>query len=217
MAAVQGADRGIGRTGTTVQPEPRIRLIFESASSGDTDSSTSDSGHPLFSHHSSDTNSSAADPRFTEVHSSEEDSLANARDDDDDSSSQVTQEPAGDFEGAGPKENALLMRVYGLDVHSDDERDWASMKVDVDGSDEARGRRASEETVRWEDLDEDAKKDVVARAEHETVHHKARVTSEREEIQAEAVAANEADDEGSYSLRPRCASLALFMVRTDRH
>ncbi|KAL8292414.1 hypothetical protein RQP46_001026 [Phenoliferia psychrophenolica] len=186
--------------GTTKQPEPRIRLTFESASSGETLSSDSDSGHPLFNHQSSENSSSAAEaPRFTEVASSEED--AATRDEDDDSSSQVTQELAATFEGAGPKENALLKRVYGLDVDSDDERDWSSMRVDVEKG-EAIGRRKSDDTVRWEDLDEEGKKEVVARAEREASRSHALAEGEHEAAkQAEAVAENEADDEGTNSPR----------------
>ena len=97
----------------------------------------------------------------------------------------------------------LLKRVYGLDVNSDDDHDWTSMKVDVDSAASCAhvhdgGRRKSDETVRWEDLDDEARREVVARAERETSHH------EEAKEQAEAATAAEADDEGSNSPRLRC-------------
>ncbi|KAK4704039.1 E3 ubiquitin-protein ligase BAH, partial [Phenoliferia sp. Uapishka_3] len=179
--------------GTSIQPEPRIRLIFESASSGDTLSSSSEAEHPVFSQQSSDTNS-AADPRFTEVNSSEEDAAPQV-DEEDDGSSQSSSTPKADFQGKGPKENALLKRVYGLDVHSDDERDWASMRVEVESRNDG-GRRKSDETVRWQNTEENKKDESRSEAEKElplSEEASARALDEA----TKAAVADEADDEGS--------------------
>ncbi|KAM0752278.1 hypothetical protein T439DRAFT_347178 [Meredithblackwellia eburnea MCA 4105] len=191
--------------GTSVQPEPRIRLVFESASSTDTLSSTSDSDHPLLNPSSPSDSASANEGRFTEIHSSEEESQTTPSKndkDDDESSSQATNAVPNALADAGPKESALLKRMYGLDVNSDDEQhDWASLKIDVEGKEETP-RRNSDETVRWENLDLEEKRHLVEIADHEA--RKAKMHQEaREEAAEKVVDAGMADDEGPPVSSPR--------------
>lgn len=124
--------------GTSASPEPRIRLVFSSASSGSQTDSSGSAGHSLLRRQSSDTEASSSNiqsnERFLEVASSEDDSEKKSdaeatleeKSAEDDSSSEIQSGvPNGNdhdaFLGAGFKENHLLMKMYGVGVHSDEE------------------------------------------------------------------------------------------------
>lgn len=201
-------------TGTSDNPEPRIRIVFSSASSGsDSYSDSTDSssrGLPFTrlqagGRHSPSSNSgsgSGSNPRFTELPDSSEDETkptTTTGESSEVASASAADEIEGDFEGAGPQANQLLKKMYGMGVHSDDEgegeveeaeRDWSSVGVDVD----PRGveRRKSDETLRWEGLSREEKEEEATRAEKE------RVRAERAENADE-----EADDEGVVEKGPR--------------
>lgn len=187
--------------GTTDNPEPRIRIVFSSASSGsDSYSDSTDSSFQpgLLSsrgnrnrYRSPSTGSgSDSSPRFQELADSSEDEK---QDGPSGESSEVASaddrdEIEGDFEGAGPQANKLLKKMYGVGAHSDDEdedheQDWASVGVHVEPR--AAGRRKSDETLRWEGLSNKEQVEEATQAE------KKRVKEEK--------AANgdeDADDEG---------------------
>lgn len=192
--------------GTTDNPEPRIRIVFSSASSGsDSYSDSTDSsfqagllnGRGSRNRHRSPSTGSGSDKssRFQELPDSSEDEK---QDGPSGESSEVASaddrdEIEGDFEGAGPQANKLLKKMYGVGAHSDDEeedheQDWASVGVRVEPR--AVGRKKSDETLRWEGLSTQEQVEEATRAE------KKRVKEER--------AANgdeDADDEGEK--RPR--------------
>lgn len=170
--------------GTSALPEPRIRLIFSSASSNSQTDSSGSEDFPLFRRQSSDTEPSTQTSsaigggegggnRFSELLSSEEDSekksadsvadIKSSQSNDDSSGFQslddhLDNEEQGEphFLGTGFKENHLLMKMYGVGIHSDEEemestQDWMSRMRDIDEPTTPRGyhgRSGSFETIR---------------------------------------------------------------------
>ncbi|KAI5477643.1 zinc finger, RING-type protein [Pseudohyphozyma bogoriensis] len=197
--------------GTSERPEPRIHLVFDSASSHsytESSSCSDEENEPLFNVDTNvdvDTSDTQEEPgRFTEVNSEEEEDSSEKDKDDDDSElgSSSAGNVEGDFEGAGPKENSLLKRMYGLNEHSDDEQDWAKTDVDVEP-----GRRKSDETLRWEDMSESQRKELVHRAEERVDEHGHPYHRKEQEVKnaEEAIVAEQedADDEAPRLAKPK--------------
>ncbi|CEQ40919.1 SPOSA6832_02585, partial [Sporobolomyces salmonicolor] len=222
--------------GTTAHPEPRIHLVFSSASSSsyssasDDDgahtpsSSTSDFDEPsspsrfLFARHvqplrrrskgkgrvheededpSGDGGEAGAGPRITELPSDEDERPGAA-----DGGGSVTEETNSvpdeleevEFEGAGPKANGLLRRMYGVGRRSDEEPDEEGEGAVGEAAPAGeRRRRASEETLkRMEKEETDA-----GRGDRKDIKEKQKRVRKEERRAERAEEAAHADDEGA--------------------
>jgi hypothetical protein len=136
--------------GTGENPEPRIRLIFSSASSGSiSESSGDEGGHPLLHRHSTDTDpsahSSTSNVRLEEIRSSEEESVTAPTPEVEDDSASAHSE-LDEFVDSGLQESGLLKRMYGMGG----EQEWETMGIEIDPR---RLRKESMETLRWVKLD----------------------------------------------------------------
>ena len=198
--------------GTHEHPEPRIRIIFSSASS----ESVSDDSNGLLDSQSSDTStlseltpssrgisrepSPPPHPRITELNSSENEpsSLKPGSEGDKDDASSVATDPDLEFEGAGPQANSLLRKMYGHKPHSDDDdelgHNWSEVGVEVDPN-----RRKSDETVRRDDF---------GMAGLNVAEEEAQAEGTRRDKQAvvDSITGSEgaeADDEAPPNFRPR--------------
>ncbi|KAK4052796.1 hypothetical protein OIV83_002083 [Microbotryomycetes sp. JL201] len=145
--------------GTSESPQPRIHIVFSSASSGSesysssTDSIMNGVDRLVLGRDSSEESSSQHDvSRFTELPASSEDDEQEQHSSSgggqsasaDAESADASDEIDGDFENAGPQTNALLKRMYGHGRRSDEEDEdenedvaaaWRQVGVDVEGRD----------------------------------------------------------------------------------
>lgn len=200
--------------GTHEHPEPRIRIVFSSASS----ESVSDDSNGLLDSQSSDTstlseltpssrgitrdNSPYLHHRITELNSSESEAGSprpGSGTDKDDTSSTNNDDGELEFEGAGPQANSLLRKMYGHKPTSDEDdeepsHNWSEVDVEVEPK-----RRNSDETLRSEDLGLAGLRLADAEAEAEG-------TRRDKQAVVDSITSSdgvEADDEAGPSLRPR--------------
>lgn len=161
--------------GTSEAPQPRIRIVFSSASSNsasDYDSDLESLSQLLLRQQQSSatspetlsTNQSSED-RFVEVNSSEDDLAKANLERESADSADSHDDDASIFEGARPKERHLLKRMYGVHIEghresgeSEEEsraHEWLGMdttRLFEDDEEEERiplRRRKSDDTVRW--------------------------------------------------------------------
>lgn len=194
--------------GTSEHPEPRIRLVFESASSdslSEEDSSPNQS-HSLFPQNSSDTEDSSDKSqahRFTEIDSSDEGSVDAEKDkddvDDSESSDSVVLPSGGDFEGAGPKEKTLLKKMYGLEIGLEELEQVGQNFMQ-------ERRRNSDETVRRE-------VQMPLKATEDVPNVNEPVQPSKSKRPAAAPETDDADDERASSTSPPYANFFLSFKR----
>ncbi|GAA5944047.1 uncharacterized protein JCM15063_004298 [Sporobolomyces koalae] len=227
--------------GTSEAPEPRIHLVFSSASSssyssasddetaariGAISSSTSDPEEPsspsrfLFARHvgppspaqrrhrrlAEDEQSKQEESRIVELADSSSEAEKARKGESGDATEETNSTPGEneeiEFEGAGPRANGLLRRMYGVGRHSDEEDANGIVEVDtnfgtardVDGArpedpvqpaQAARPRSSSDATLRSQVIDE--------HDGTESIKDKKR----REKQEGQAEEADQADDEGA--------------------